>query len=205
MAYFIYSPESLPDPDLMGKPGYTPDAEYIGHGGFRMGVLPAKTWVELPTRTFTLRHHDWTDRAGHKEAIYMEDIAPAIRSKTEARGVVLLDHEPTPEEKKKLEKNAEELNLVFRMKQVEWFENQVREKEVTGFGRTMPTPYENQCYDLLGLTKPYSVEAMRAQRHPGEAVGQQIVDALERLDQRRQQEAKNEKASHTKQPAPMGA
>jgi hypothetical protein len=78
------------------------------------------------------------------------------------------------------------------MTQVEWYENQVREKEVTGKGRTTPTPYEDECYTLLGLTKPYSVEAMRAQRHPGEAVGEQLVAALDRLMNRRRAEEEGE-------------
>jgi hypothetical protein len=54
------------------------------------------------------------------------------------------------------------------MKVVEWYENQVTEKQVTGKGRTTPTPYEDECYTYSASTKPYSVEAMRAQRHPGE-------------------------------------
>jgi hypothetical protein len=203
--WYIYSHESLPDPDLMGVPGYTPDGEYIKHGGFSVGMMPEKAWMALPSRIPTIRHYDWTDRAGHKEFIYMEDIAPAIRTKFGKRGVVLLDHEPSEAEKKAVSADCEKLSLAFRMSQVEWYENQVREKEVTGTGRTKPTPYEDKCYSILGLTKPYSVEALRAQRHPGEAVGEQIVAALDRLDQRRQQEAKNEKASHTKQPAPVGA
>lgn len=193
MPYFIYSTEALPNPELMGKPGYTPDSEYVGHGGFRIGLLPANTWMALPERTFTIKHRDWTDRAGTREAIYMEDIAPAIRNKTEHRGVILLDHEPSEKEKEKLEQKSKEMNLAFRMKAVEWYENQVREKEVTGHGRTTPTPYEDECYTILGLTKPYSVEAMRAQRHPGEAVGEQIVAALDRLDKRREEERKPKK------------
>lgn len=190
MSYFIYSTEPLPNPALMGKPGYTPDGEYIQHGGFRLSQLPAKTWLKLPDREFTIRHRDWMDRKGTRESIYMEDIAPAIKTKVEGRGVILLDHEPSAEEKKALEQKSEETHLAFRMKCVEWYENQVREKEVTGHGRTNPTPYENECYEILGLTKPYSVEAMRAQRHPGEAVGEQIVAALDRLEQRRKAEEK---------------
>jgi len=202
--WFIYSHESLPDPELMGIPGYTPDSEYIKHGGFSVGLLPGGMWTSLPARTMTIRHHDWTDRAGHKEYIYMEDIAAAIRTRFEKRGVVLLDHEPTKDEQKTIAERCEKLSLAFRMSQVEWYENQVREKEVTGQGRTKPTPYEDKCYTVLGLTKPYSVEAMRAQRHPGEAVGRELVQAMEgvltRLDQRREDEKKG-----SKKPVEVGA
>jgi hypothetical protein len=207
MPYWIYSHEALPNPDLMGKPGYTPDAEYIRHGGFTLAFLPAKTWTKLPDISRTIRHRDWTDRKGTPEAIHMEDIVKPLTEKFEKRGVVLLDHEPDAKEKAVYELKSENASRAFMMSQVEWYEGQVREKEVTGHGRTKPTPYEDLCYSFLELTKPYSVEAMRAQRHPGEAVGEQIVAALDRLDKRRaeqQQEAKNEKASHTK-PVPVPA
>jgi hypothetical protein len=187
-SYWIYSSEPLPNPNLMGRPGYTPDSEYVGHGGFRISQLPAKTWTSLPTSTTTIRHRDWLDRKGTPERIYMEDIALAIKTKYEKRGVILLDHEPTPNEKKVFEEKSDQLLHAWYMECVENYENQVREKEVTGHGRTKPTPYEDMCYSELGLTKPYSVEAMRAQRHPGEAVGEQIVAALDRLDKRRQAE-----------------
>jgi hypothetical protein len=205
MPYWIYSSESLPNPALMGKPGYTPDAEYVGHGGFRIGVLEAAKWTQLPNYIKTLHHKDWLDRKGTEGRVYMDDVIGPIRTKFGGRGVMVFDHDPTPEEKKEAEIKSQELNLAWRMQCVEWYENQVREKEVTGKGRTTPTPYEDECYTILKLTKPYSVEAMRAQRHPGEAVGEQMVAALERLLARKEQEAKNEKASHPKQPAPAGA
>lgn len=188
MPYWIYSTEPLPNPDLMGKPGYTPDSEYIKHGGFTIAQLPAKTWTQLKDLYRTIRHRDWTDRKGTPESIHMEEIAPAIKTKFEKRGVILLDHEPTEKEKALYELKSADASRAFMMEQVEWYENQVREKEVTGHGRTKPTPYEDLCYSFLELTKPYSVEAMRAQRHPGEAVGEQIVAALDRLDKRRQEE-----------------
>ena len=118
-----------------------------------------------------------------------DDLFDRLRKRFENRGLVFLDHEPTIVEKVELEKDAYQKNLAFRMTIVEGYENAVREKEVTGKGRTTPTPYEDECYSVLGLTKPYSVEAMRAQRHPGEAVGEQIVAALQRLEARRKDDA----------------
>jgi hypothetical protein len=193
MAYFIYSSETLPNPKLMGKPGYTPDAERIAHAGFSIGQLDAGKWTALPNYIKTLHHRDWLDKRGTEGRVYMDDVAKAIKSKFEGRGVMILDHEPTDEEKKEVERRSQELNLAWRMQCVEWYENQVREKEVTGKGRTSPTPYEDECYTILKLTKPYSVEAMRAQRHPGEAVGEQMVAALERLLERKEKEKTAEK------------
>lgn len=204
MPYWIYSSEPLPNPELMGKIGYTPDSEYLRHGGFCLSQLPAETWVQLPNVTKTIRHRDWLDKRGTEERIYMDDVVGPLRTKFGKRGVVICDHEPSAEEKKKLQQESLDHYNAWLMECVENYENQVREKEVTGHGRTKPTPYEDMCYSILCLTKPYSVEAMRAQRHPGEAVGEQIVAALERLDKRRTEEAKVEKtASH--KPAPVGA
>lgn len=186
MSYWIYSTESFPNEQLQGKPGYTP--EWLAHAGVQLPQIMAKTWTEIPSRFSIVRHRDWRDRSGTKEVIPTDDIVPALRARFGDRGVVIMDHEPNVVERRVEEKKSAETNLAFRMSAVEWYENQVREKEVTGTGRTRPTPYEDQCYTILGLTKPYSVEAMRAQRHPGEAVGEQIVAALERLERRREEE-----------------
>jgi hypothetical protein len=171
----------------MGKAGYTP--EYVAHAGVQLGPIDEKKWVELPTSWTNVTHRDWMDRKGTRERILAEDIIKTITNRFAGRGLVILDHEPSAKEREKIEKDAADANVAFRMKAVEWYENQVREKEVTGYGRTTPTPYEDECYTMLGLTKPYSVEAMRAQRHPGEAVGEQIVAALDRLNKRQAAEA----------------
>lgn len=186
MSHYIYTTEAIPNEKLMGKPSYTP--EYIAAHGVQLAPLPAKQWVKLPDSWTNMVHKSWTDKAGTRERVFIDDIVKAITSRFNLRGVILIDHEPSAAEKKDFERQSEEANLAFRMKAVEWYENQVREKEVTGQGRTTPTAYENECYEVLGLTKPYSVEAMRAQRHPGEAVGEQIVAALDRLEKRRLQQ-----------------
>jgi len=186
MSYWLYSVESFPHQDLIGKAGYTP--EYLQHSGIQLTVKGGE-WMELPSNWTNVMHRDWMDRKGTRERILVEDIVKAVVASKPGRGLVILDHEPSASEKAKVEKQAEEANRAHRMKAVEWYENQVTEKQVTGHGRTNPTPYEDECYTLLGLTKPYSVEAMRAQRHPGEAVGEQIVAALDRLDKRRATEA----------------
>lgn len=185
MSYFIYSHEALPNESLMGKPGYTP--EFIRVSGVQLDPLAAKAWTKLPDTWRNVVHKDWKDRSGTVERTMVQDIIKAITDRFTSRGVVVLDHEPSDNERKVYAAKSEQANLAFRMTQIEHYESQVREKEVTGHGRTQPTPYENQCYEILGITKPYSVEAMRAQRHPGEAVGEQIVAALERLDARRRE------------------
>jgi len=187
MAYWLYSAESFPNQEMMGKPGYTP--EYLSHSGIQLGPIEKEKWTQLPSNWTNVKHRDWMDRRGTPERVLAEDLVKTIASKHGGRGLVILDHEPDAKEKESVAKRCADANMAFRMKAVEWYEGQVREKEVTGHGRTSPTPYEDECYTILGLTKPYSVEAMRAQRHPGEAVGEQIVAALERLDKRRKEES----------------
>lgn len=195
MSYYIYSEEAFPNEELQGKPGYSP--ERLMHAGIQLAVH-AKTWTKLPDRFSSVRHKDWVNRAGERYIVTIEDIVKPLEARFGNRGVIFLDHEPSAHEKAKFEHEAHEANLAYRMAAVEWYENQRHEKEVSGTGRTRPTPYEDQCYQILGLTKPYSVEAMRAQRHPGEAVGEQIVAALERLDARRAEQAAAKPAAPSK-------
>jgi hypothetical protein len=186
MAFWIYSSETIPNPEYFGKPGHTP--EWFDWGGVRLPILNKGEWMKLPDSFYNMRHRDWRDKSGVREHVAAADIAKALTARWGNRGVVVLDHEPSKQEQERSARESQDANLAFRMKVVEEYENAVREKEVTGHGRTRPTPYEDECYTRLGLTKPYSVEAMRAQRHPGEAVGEQIVAALERLEQRKKAE-----------------
>ena len=187
MPFHVYTVEEFPNTKLMGKAGYTP--EYLQWGGISLPPLEAKKWAKLPDNYYNTYHVDWKDRAGTRRHVTGDDLFDRLRKRFENRGLVFLDHEPSIAEKVELERDAYQKNLAFRMTIVEGYENAVREKEVTGKGRTTPTPYEDECYSVLGLTKPYSVEAMRAQRHPGEAVGEQIVAALQRLEARRKDDA----------------
>jgi hypothetical protein len=187
VSYWLYSAESFPNIDMMGRPGYTP--EYVGHAGIQLAPVEKEKWTQLPSNWTNVKHRDWMDKRGTPERVLAEDLVKAILARFGERGLTILDHEPTSTEKESVAKKMADANIAHRMRAVEWYENQVREKEVTGTGRTKPTPYEDECYTMLGLTKPYSVEAMRAQRHPGEAVGEQIVAALERLAARRTAQA----------------
>lgn len=194
MPHWIYSSETLPNPAMFGKAGYTP--EWFIWQGIQLPVLNKGEWLKLPDNFYNTIHKDWRDKGGTRQHVAMEDIARQINSgRYGLRGVVCLDHEPTAAEKESIKLQSEEKNLAWRMTVVEGYENAVREREVTGKGRTTPTPYEDECYSILQLTKPYSVEAMRAQRHPGEAVGEQLAAALDRLLTRRENEKQGQKPS----------
>jgi hypothetical protein len=201
MSHWVYSAESLPNEELIGKPGYNP--ECFMWGGIRLPFK--KGWQKFPDTFTTIHRQSWRDRP-IRDIIQMRDsddegktikgLARVIEERYASRGVVVLDHEPQPSEKLKLQIAADEANLAFRMQLVEQYEERLKQRAVGELVPVKVTPYEDECYDILGLTKPYSVEALRAQRHPGQAVGEQIVAALDRLMTRKQAEA-------TQQPLPV--
>lgn len=178
MPYFIYSHEALPNPDMMGKPGYTPDQEFIRWGGLTLPPVPKQKWTKLPDSLNTIRRSDWRDRQGTLIEIHISKFAGIVNANFAKRGVIFMDHEPTAEERARLESLSEDLNKTWRKECIQLYEDQVREKEVTGHGRTKPTPYEDECYSILNMTKPYSPEHFQAQRNPGMAAAQQIANAI---------------------------
>lgn len=175
MPYFCYSTEALPSMKLMGKPGYTP--EYMLWHGVQV-IVPEKEWFKINDNHYIVKHRDRSDKAGYREHVAGEDIVKGLKVRFEQRGVIFLDHEPTPAEKEALAKVSEELNLKFRTAAIDFYEDQRHEKEVTGQGRTKATPYEDECYDILKLNKPYSVEAFKALRSPGDEAAKKIADAI---------------------------
>jgi hypothetical protein len=187
MAWYVYSPETIPNPEMFGKPGYTP--EWLVWNGIQLPILTAGEWTKLPEGFRNVRHQNWKDRAGTAEYVETSGIMKAVESRWGRRGIVALDHEPTADEKTKIHAQAKRSNEAFRMKAIEFYEREA-DKSKARQGEYFPSPYVDECYELLGLVRPYSVEAMRAQRHPGEAVGEQIVAALGRLEQRRANDAK---------------
>jgi hypothetical protein len=180
MSYFIYSPEALPNPEMMGKPRYTPDGEYIKFGGVALPLLKKGEWLELPDGYPTIRRRDWKDKHGEEVEVPIKRFQAVLKNPERGfaeRGVVMLDHEPSEAEKKKIEEVSADLNLRFRKKCIEFFENQ-RQIAVAKQGTYEPTPYIDECYDLLGMAKPYSVEALKEQRAPGQMAAERISHAI---------------------------
>lgn len=180
MAWFVYSTEALPNPEFMGRPGYTPDAEYIRFGGCTLPMIPKGQWLKLPDSYLTIRRSDWRDKQGTEVEIPIRRFKPIVDNPDRGfseRGVILLDHEPTDVEKSKLEQLSAELNLKFRKKHMEFYENQ-RQIALARQGTYPVTPYTDECYEMLGQKKPYSVEALQAMRDPGQHAAQQIANAI---------------------------
>lgn len=186
MAYFVYSPEAMPNPEMIGKPRYTPDNDYIKWGGISLPPLPKNQWVKLDDafidkHPLTTKHHrDWTDRQGTETEIPIRRFKAVIDNPDRgfaSRGVVMIDHEPTAAEKEAIEKKSKELNLRFRKRAVEFFEQQ-RESAKARQGTYEPSPYVDECYDILQMGKPYSVEALMAQRDPGKEAVREMAEVL---------------------------
>lgn len=182
MSYYVYSHDALPNPQMMGKPRYTPDADYIRTAGVTLPSLPAKTWVELDEddpRFTTFHRPDWTVKKAnlHYINVRLKQFLPVVKSQFAERGVAMLDHEPSKEEKAAIEKACAENNLAFRKRAIEFFEQQV-ELAKANKGMYPPTPYIDECYDILKIKKPYSLEALKEQRSPGEEAAARIATAI---------------------------
>lgn len=180
MSWYIYSSEALPNPEMMGKPRYTPDSEYIKVQGIALPLIPKGKWMELPDEFTTIRRSDWKDKQGTEVIVPIKRFKPIVESVERGfaeRGVIMLDHEPSEAEKKRLEALSFELNMKFRKRQVEFYENQ-RQIALARQGTYDPTPYVDECYEMLGMKKPYSVEALQAQRDPGAEAARQIAAAM---------------------------
>lgn len=202
---WIYSSEALPNPAMMGKPGYTPDQEFIRWGGAQLPPIPAKKWTRLPDSFSMLIHRDWRDKTGFEYDISVQKFKPIVTNGRFAeRGVIWLD-DPLPKDAtlKELEAISERLNLKWRKQCIQMYEDQVREKEVTGHGRTRPTPYEDECFDMLNMKKPYSVDAMQAQRDPGAAAATMIAEAI-RSALAREREPEGAKVAHEEKKVAAG-
>jgi|SRR5215471_1661074 len=190
MAYWIYSVESLPNPAMMGKPGYNP--ECFQWNGVRLPLSAG--WQKVQDSFSNFRRWNWKDRPVRDTATMADSeddqgtpikgIAKVLEERWGSRGVIVLSREPKEHEKARYEKEANDANLAFRMKAVEAYEERLKQRAVGEKVSSQVTLYEDECYTILGITKPYSVEAMRAQREPGRVVAEDISNALERLMKR---------------------
>jgi hypothetical protein len=177
MAYHIYSSEALPNPKFLGKPRYTPDASYIRWGGIALPFVPEKQWMKLADSFTTVQRSDWKDRQGKEVEISIRKFMPVVTSQFAELGVIMLDHEPDEKEKAALEPVSRDLNLKWRKKQIEFFESQ-RDMAKARQGVYDPSPYVDECYEVLKMEKPYSVDALQALRDPGASAADRIATAI---------------------------
>lgn len=178
MSYWVFSEEGFPNIKMLGKAGYTP--EYIQWNGIQV-VIPKQEWIKLDDIYRYRYHENWTDTMGKQMVVTGSEVADYIKKKYENRGVIVLDHEPSDPEIDAAPKVVKDLNLEYRRKAVMHYESE-RDKVANGKeGRVTPTPYEDECYDLLGIPKPYSLETLRDQRRPGEAATERLAAMVAKM------------------------
>src|SRR5260370_20290609 len=113
MAFWIYSSETIPNPESFGKPGYTP--EWFVWSGVQLPVLNKGEWIKLPDNFYNMRHRDWRDKNCLREHISAADLTKALIRRWGSRGGVVLDHEASKDEKERLAPEAKDANLAFCM------------------------------------------------------------------------------------------
>src|SRR5580704_13214548 len=124
MSIFVYSHESIPNENLMGKATYTP--EWLQYAGITLPQLKAGEWQELPENYYWRYKKDWTNKAGTREHVEGSAVTKVLAQRFEKRGVIFLDHEPSKAEKDTYAHKSKQANMAFRMSCIEFYENQVR-------------------------------------------------------------------------------
>lgn len=175
MAYKIYSVEALP------RQGKGDTREYIYFNGFLIGPIPAGQWWTLKKVYTTLVHRDFEDKQGSIKSAIDDDIALFINQQWGHRGVAVVAEEELTTSQAKMEDMCKAANRTYRETTLRDFERQLEAWRVGQPGRAKPTAYEEECYQVLGWPAPNSVEALRAQRMPGEAAAERMMDAFEKV------------------------
>jgi hypothetical protein len=139
-------------------------------------IVPKNRWAEVVEMQTTTRRGSWKE-APQEVDVYAARFKPIVDGRFAERGVIMLNHEPTEAEKKHLSETSFHTNMMFRKRHIENFESQRKAAEARQ-GTYEPTPYVDECYDLLQMRKPYSMEAMRAQRDPGREAAIDIAKAM---------------------------
>jgi hypothetical protein len=153
----LYSAEEFPK--------WTDDgwADYVQALGVQV-ILKAGEWTELKGEDgdgllWRITHYgNWIDAAGDAKetAVTCKQVAERIAGHYRLRGVRCADLDRTsPEQKKAIEEDSKAANLRFRELFVKRFEHQARLFSLgQPGGRATPTPYEEECYKLLGKKLP---------------------------------------------------
>ncbi len=159
MAYYIYSVESFPSPT---RPG-----EFIEVNRQRIAVEAGK-WTKLNPRYEFFQYTDYQDNQGRIDTFADWQMAEEIARLYGHRGVVVLqtDDINSAREREAKEREALAANRAHRKTIIEAFQLSRRERLVGGQGRIHPTPYEAECFDVLGVPVPDTLEEVQAARSP---------------------------------------
>ena len=174
MPYAIYSPEDFPKRD---KGVWT---DYRTAYGVTLQLV-AHTWTELEELGYKkTTFANWVDGAGDGRETFISSKEVAERICRDAGrefngqwipvGIVACNTDKVDEKaRKELVEKAEAQNKEFRRQVINSFELEFRAKSMGQPGRVIPTEYEKECYDLLGMTPPELVA------RPKEAPAPQVI------------------------------
>ena len=186
MSFYLYSPEDFPA-KRKKNPAFQDTPEYLKFNNFVIYDVKAHVWTKLARKYERIEFADFMDKRGTRVVSLEDEMADAINlfhtqpdSPGYGRGVVVVDEKTYANEaaRKAVEEESEAANRNFRAKVIAEFEMQLQERQVTGKGRAYPTPYEEECYEILDMPRPHSAESILAQRRPGLSVAQEIVSAI---------------------------
>lgn len=176
MPWSVYSSEDFPKWD--SENGC--QCDYLQALGVQV-ILRAGKWTHLEDFYKHVRYESWVDAAGDgRESITTgQQVAERLHGDFRLRGVRCANLDKiTDSEREAIEVDSKQVNLKLRRMFVDRFEQQFRTKMQGGPGRWLPNPYEAECYQLLGLKPPDTV-----QKQTEERVAQPAVVIKESVDQ----------------------
>jgi hypothetical protein len=185
MAVYIYSVESFPGTDANGRKADFLQAlghQIILHGGHWTKLAPKYEWPYFTD--FQQRGSGPTNKAiawASKVVTLPEEIAERLTVQHGHRGIVYLQSDPedNPKRTRDIEAKAKEANTRWREFVIEQYENNRKLRQLTGTGRIVPSLYELECYEVLGLARPGSIDEIKAAKSP--TVEVKLPDDLIRL------------------------
>lgn len=124
-------------------------------------ILKQGQWTQLDEFYRHTRYESWIDAAGEgREAVVTgREVAERMTGDYRTKGIVGADLSKTTDaQREKLETEATAANLKMRRMFVDRFEQQFRTKMQGGPGRWLPNSYEAECYKMLGLKPPDTVQ-----------------------------------------------
>jgi hypothetical protein len=144
-------------------------------------ILKAGQWTKLEDLYRHVRYESWIDAAGEgRESVVLgKEVALRLEGDFRTKGIACADLDKiTDEERVGLEKKANEANLKMRRMFVDRFEQQFRTKMQGGPGRWLPNAYEAECYKILGLKPPDTVQKAPEERQPQVVIKESVDPEL---------------------------
>jgi len=142
-------------------------------------VLQAKKWTRLEDFYKHVRYESWIDAAGDgRESIVTgKEVAIRMTGDFGSIGLACADIDKIGDaDREALEAKALANNLKHRRRFVDRFEEQFRTKMQGGPGRWLPNTYEAECYKVLGLKPPDTVQKAETEQRAQVQVIEQKID-----------------------------